>query len=136
MESLPALVISTACFLNQAAYVVNLPQVDRDLFFLRADLKRFPPLKECTHWIARGEEHIAWIDQKMLFDKAYRDRWETYRQQVVEWTETWRLMGIIQTPNQIVSDLDRMQIVRKTIGEENYARGHIPYPIADYFLNK
>src|SRR5579885_1143829 len=97
----------------------DLPRLD--LFCLRIELQRFPSHAECTEWVCRADRHLEYIDGHILlfaFDSA---DWQAYREQVVFWRGIWYDLKTCQTPNLISEDVCRLQRIRATIGEENYA---------------
>lgn len=101
----------------------------------RLTLLRFPSVETCQYRLDRSQRHLDWIDERMLL--FWRDRAELlrYRQQVAAWREVWEALRTAQRWPYTRQDEERMKRVREAIGEDSWRRGHVPPPIASYFLD-
>lgn len=99
-------------------------------------LQRLPPADVCHEWVRRADQHLEWIEQRAALFPWDRPRWSLYRQQVVEWRELWYQLWLCQSYPYYPADRERLAFVRQAIGEDNWRKGHVPPPIASYFLEE
>ena len=103
---------------------------------LARELARFPSETECWRQIYHGEQHLIWAHEQAILYSERRDVWETYAQQVEEWTMVWRALLRVRQPNIYGPNhrLESLETVREAIGEQNWQAGFVYSPVASYFL--
>lgn len=106
------------------------------VLLLQAELLRFPKVKECRRWVERADEHLRWLDKRILLFPADREGWWLYRKQVEEWRNVWWDLAAIQTRPNWVHEWQTLNRIREAIGEENFRRGYVSPPIASYYLTE
>lgn len=107
-----------------------------DIFVLKCELSRFPTLAECRYQIQRADEHLVWVNDRIRLTPVDREVWLYYRQQVLEWQEVWSQLAVARAPPTILYDWERLKYVRRAVGEENYRRGFVYPPVAEWLATR
>lgn len=99
---------------------------------IRSDLHRFPSADECYAWVKKADRHLAYIDKHIILFAYDRDDWRRYRDHVEYWRGIWFDLRLCQLQPLREDYLAGMRRIRVAIGDQNYALGYVPPPIAPY----